>query len=136
MRGYITRYIDGACVVSVFELCSELTARLQIVETKAYGRLGHMKSVLHVVTRIGMSNRSERGSFELSQLFLNCLKYANWRSLRSVAFPFIGSGWCLFCCAPFYTSHPLPSGLISLRNVFFLCIAFGLLMAIMIIIIM
>lgn len=63
----------------------------QVVETKACGRLGHLKYVFHAVGPI-VSTDVEQSIYELSETFFNCLELAEKLHLRSLAFPFISTG--------------------------------------------
>ncbi|XP_076465733.1 uncharacterized protein LOC143297329 isoform X1 [Babylonia areolata] len=67
-------------------------ATAQVVKTKAYGKLGHLKCVIHTVGPIYIETDTERSVFELTQTFYNCLEFAEKLHLTSIAFPFISTG--------------------------------------------
>ncbi|KAK7111053.1 hypothetical protein V1264_014834 [Littorina saxatilis] len=65
----------------------------EVVKTKAYGRLGHLKCVIHAVGPAFVNKEQERGVYELAETIGNCLVYADEKwNLDSVAFPFVGTG--------------------------------------------
>ncbi|KAK7111050.1 uncharacterized protein [Littorina saxatilis] len=67
-------------------------ATAQVVKTKAYGKLSHLKYVIHTVGPIHIETDEERSVYELTQTFFNCLEFADKLNLQSVAFPFISTG--------------------------------------------
>ena len=69
---------------------------LQVVKTKAYGKLRHLKYVLHTVGPIFEDLKPDQNVFELAQTFYNCLEMAEKLGLQSVTFPFISTGDCYF----------------------------------------
>ncbi|KAL8572685.1 hypothetical protein ACOMHN_049814 [Nucella lapillus] len=64
----------------------------QVVKTKAYGRLNHLKYVLHTVGPVYRKDDPDKCVFELAQTFLNCLSMAENLNLQSITFPFISAG--------------------------------------------
>lgn len=67
----------------------------QVVKTKAYGKLSHMKYVIHTVGPIFMSSThkdEEQCVYELAQTFFNCLEFADSLALKTLTFPFISTG--------------------------------------------
>ncbi|KAL8566043.1 hypothetical protein ACOMHN_062772 [Nucella lapillus] len=64
----------------------------QVVKTKAYGKLSHLKYVIHTVGPIYIESDIERSVFELAQTFFNCLEFAEKLHLTSITFPFISTG--------------------------------------------
>ncbi|KAK7494928.1 hypothetical protein BaRGS_00013807, partial [Batillaria attramentaria] len=67
----------------------------QVVKTKAYGKLSHLKYVLHTVGPIFVGSRhidEEKSVYQLAQTFFNCLEFADKLMLKSVTFPFISTG--------------------------------------------
>ena len=65
---------------------------MQVVKTKAYGKLSHLKYVIHTVGPIYIETDEDRSVFELTQTFYNCLGFAEKLNLKSITFPFISTG--------------------------------------------
>ncbi|XP_076461066.1 uncharacterized protein LOC143293742 isoform X2 [Babylonia areolata] len=64
----------------------------QVVKTKAYGKLNHLRYVLHTVGPIYNQSDPDKCVFELAQTFLNCVLFAEKLNLNSFTFPFISAG--------------------------------------------
>ncbi|XP_025093854.1 uncharacterized protein LOC112563762 isoform X2 [Pomacea canaliculata] len=129
--GGVARALEYAAGPEMQDECCMIVRKMgrlmttQVVETKACGRLGHLKYVFHAVGPI-VSTDVEQSIYELSETFFNCLELAEKLHLRSLAFPFISTGifgmstdHCVLALITAVLAYPEMCSCISLQEVHF-----------------